>query len=88
MYSVKENLDNTVIISITGEKSGFDDLKYVQGETVTLSHAGGSTFTGTIDISQTDALGTLNVSDGDTITVRYKDANTGEIREDTTTFTP
>ena len=84
----KYNDNNTVTFFFDEPANSEGEVVIFSSETVTLSHAGGSTFTGTIDISQTDALGTLNVSDGDTITVRYKDANTGEIREDTTTFTP
>lgn len=86
--SVQVNPNNTVTVSFTGETDIIDDLKYDKGEVITLSHAGGSIFTGTIDVSQTDTKGVLNASDGDTITVRYKDPNTGEIREDTATFTP
>ena len=71
--SVQRNQDNTVTILFTGETDFFDDLRYDRGETVTLSHAGGSTFTGTIDISSTDAKGILNVNDGGEVTVRYND---------------
>jgi len=71
--SVQRNQDNTATISFTGQTDFLDDVGYDRGETVTLSHTGGSTFTGTIDISSTDSKGTLNVKDGGKVTIRYDD---------------
>ena len=73
IQSVQRNQDNTVTIFFTGQTDFFDDLRYNRGESVTLSHAGGSTFTGTINISSTDSKGTLNVKDGGKVTIRYAD---------------
>ncbi|ERG96436.1 MAG: hypothetical protein J07HQW2_02915, partial [Haloquadratum walsbyi J07HQW2] len=61
-------------------------VRIFNAETVTLSHTGDSTFTGTINISQADALGTLNAVDGEIITVRYYDMKAREFREDTASF--
>jgi len=49
------------------------------GETVLLTETGPSSaqFTGTIDLSETDAGGVLKVADGDTVTATYLDADDG-----------
>ncbi|MEF8874574.1 MAG: S8 family serine peptidase [Candidatus Thermoplasmatota archaeon] len=48
-------------------------------ETVTLTETSvNGSFEGSIDISSTDSAGVLQVSDGDTITAYYDDADTGD----------
>ena len=79
----KYNTNNTITFFFDEPANSKGQVQILSLETVTLSHAGGTTFTGTINISRTDALGTLNADDGDTVNVEYVDLNTDETRTDT-----
>jgi hypothetical protein len=85
---VAYNQDNTLTLFFTDPAQSSGSLRYVGSETVTLTHAGGTSFTGIIDIRQTDSLGILNASFGDTVTVQYYDVNAQEHRTDTASVQP
>ncbi len=71
------NEDDELVETVTAD---VDSDSEPAGEVVELTETGPATarFTGTIALSETDADGVLLVSEGDTVTVTYLDADDGE----------
>jgi hypothetical protein len=72
------NDDNTLTLFIDDPANSSGSLRYVASETVTLEHAGGTLFTGTIQMRQADALGTLHAKNGDTVNIEFQNVSATE----------
>ena len=78
--SVSRNSNGTVEIILNSKSDSDDVIGYTVGETVSISHKNNIKFSDTVEISESDSTGRLQISDGDTVNATYSDQSAGEDR--------